>query len=60
MLGSACSAVFLTPLDRYVATIHSVLGPASIVAGAGMLVLFYATAYVAARSPKGKRETDET
>ena len=60
MLGSACSAVFLTPLDRYVATIHSVLGPASILAGAGMLVLFYATAYVAARSPKGKRETDET
>ena len=59
MLGSACSAVFLTQLERYVATIHSVLGPASILAGAGMLVLFYAAAYVAARSPKSKRETDE-
>lgn len=50
MLGAASSAVFLTPLDRYVATIHSVLGPASILAGAGMLILFYAAAYFAARS----------
>jgi len=49
MLGAAYSAVFLTPLDRYVNTVHSVLGPASILAGAGMLVLFYAAAYVAAR-----------
>ena len=51
MLGAVSSAVFLTPLDRYVATIHSVLGPASILAGAGMLILFYAAAsYFAARS----------
>ncbi len=50
MLGAAFSAVFLTPLDRYVNTVHSILGPASIPAGAGMLVLFYAAAYLAARS----------
>lgn len=55
MLGGAFSAVFLTPLDRYAATVHSVLGPASLPAGAGMLVLFYAAAYFAARSPKGSR-----
>ena len=54
MLGSAFSAVFLTPLDRYAATVHSALGPASVLAGAGMLVLFYAAAYFAVRSAKGK------
>ena len=53
MLGAAYSAVFLTPLDRYVNTVHSVLGPASILPGAGMLVLFYAAAYLAARSRRG-------
>lgn len=52
MIGSVYSAVFLTPLDRYAATVHSVLGPASVLPGAGMLVLFYAAAYFAARSPK--------
>ena len=57
MAGFAATAIVLTPLDRYVNTVHSVLGPASILAGAGMLVLFYAAAYVAARSPKGKHET---
>jgi len=55
MLGAAFSAVFLTPLDRYAATVHSILGPASILAGAGMLVLFYAAAHLAARSPKDSR-----
>ena len=50
MLSAAFSAVFLTPLDRYVNTVHSILGPASIPAGVGMLVLFYAAAYLAARS----------
>ena len=54
MLGAAFSAVFLTPLDRYAATVHSALGPASVLAGAGMLVLFYAAAYFTARSAKGK------
>ena len=53
MIGSAYSAVFLTPLDRYAVTIHSVLGPASVLPGAGMLVLLYAAAYFAARSKKG-------
>lgn len=55
MLGSAFSAVFLTPLDRYAATVHSALGPASVLAGAGMLVLFYAAAYFAVRSPKNRQ-----
>ena len=55
MLGAAFSAVFLTPLDRYSATVHSILGPASVLAGAGMLVLFYAAAYIVARSSKGRQ-----
>lgn len=55
MLGAAFSAVFLTPLDRYGATVHSFLGPASLLAGAGMLVLFYGAACFAARSPKNRQ-----
>lgn len=56
MLGGAFSAVFLTPLDRYAATIHSVLGPASVLPGTGMLVFFYAAACLAdRRSPKDRR-----
>lgn len=55
MLGSVCSAVFLTPLDRYAATVHSVLGPASILPGTVMLVLFYAAACLAARSQKDRQ-----
>lgn len=60
IFGSAFSAIFLTPLDRYVKTVHSNLGRASILAGAGMLALFYAAAYLAARSPKGKRDAVES
>ena len=59
MLGAAYSAVFLTPLDRYVNTVHSVLGQASILAGAGMLVLFYAAAYVADRSQTETMRTEK-
>ena len=55
MLGAAYSAIFLTPLDRYVNVFHSVFGRASILAGAGMLFLFYAAAYLAACSSKDKR-----
>ena len=58
MLTAAYSAVFLTPLDRYVKTVHSILGPASILAGAGMLVIFYAAACLAAHSPKGGRDAN--
>ena len=53
MLGGAISEIFLTPLDRYVKTVHSVLGPASILAGACLLAVFYAAAYLAARSRRG-------
>lgn len=59
MFGAAFSAILLTPLDRYVKAVHSVLGPASILAGAGMLAIFYAAAYLAARSPKGGRDAAE-
>ena len=59
MLGAVFSAILLTPLDRYVKVFHSVFGRASILAGAGMLAVFYVVAYLAARSPKGKRDADE-
>jgi len=58
MLGAACSAILLTPLDRYVNTVHSVLGPTSILAGAAMLAVFYAAAFLAARSPRDMRDAD--
>ena len=55
MLGAAFSAIFLIPLDRYSATVHSFLGPASLLAGACMLVLFYAAAYFADRALKDRQ-----
>ena len=58
MLGAAGTAIFLTPLDRYVNTVHSVLGPASILAGTGLLAVFYAAAYLAARFSKGRHNAD--
>ena len=42
---SAASAVCLTPLDHYVKMIYSVLGPASIFAGAGLLLVFCIAAF---------------
>ena len=58
MLGAAFSAIFLTPLDRYSAAIHSILGRASILPGIILLAIFYAAAYLAARFPEDKRDTD--
>ena len=55
MICAAGTAVYLTPLDRYAATIHSALGRASILPGACMMVLFYAAAILRSRK-KGKRE----
>ena len=59
MLGAAGTAIYLTPLGRYVNTVHSVLGPASILAGAVMLAVFYAASHLAACSTKGRRDADE-
>ena len=49
MIASAAAAILLTPLDRYAATIHSVLGRASIIVGAGMLAIFYIAALLRLR-----------
>jgi hypothetical protein len=38
-------AIDLTPLDRYVETVYPLLGPASILAGAGLLLVFYVAAF---------------
>ena len=54
MAGSAAAAIILTPLDRYVSLVHSFLGPASILAGGVLLVLFYVAAFPGFRK-KGKR-----
>jgi len=59
MLGAVCSAIYLTPLDRYVNTVHSVLGPASLLAGACLLAVFYAAAYLSACFRKDKQDSDE-
>lgn len=42
---SAASAVYLTPLDRFVEIVYSVLGRASILAGIGLLLVFYIGAF---------------
>lgn len=55
LIGAAYSAIILTPLDRYVKLVHSGLGAASILPGAGMLILFYAATYLRFRQ-KGKGE----
>ena len=52
MIASAAMAVYLTPLDRYAAVLHSFLGPASILAGAGLLAVYYASAFLRCR-PRG-------
>ena len=52
MIASAALAVYLTPLDRYVAALHSLLGPASILAGTGLLAIYYASAFPRQR-PRG-------
>jgi len=52
MIASAAMAVYLTPLDRYVAALHSFLGPASILAGTGLLAVYYASAFLR-RHPRG-------
>ena len=38
-------AIDLTPLDRYVETVYPLLGPASILSGAGLLLVFYIAAF---------------
>ena len=59
MTGAAFSAILLTPLDQYIAVVHSFLGPASILPGAGLLAVFYAASHLAARAPRGKEEAKE-
>ena len=59
LLGTFGEIILLTPLDRYAKLIHSRMGHASILAGAGMLALFYAAAFLSARAPKGKKEAKE-
>lgn len=54
MAGSAAAAMILTPLDRYVSLVHSFLGPASVLAGGVLLVIFYVAAFRGFRK-KGKR-----
>ena len=54
----------LTPLDRYAERIHSALGWASLLAGLGMLGLFYGAAYFRTRTQirmkkAGKRNEEE-
>lgn len=44
-VGFATMAIRFTPLDRYVDEIYSVLGPASILAGIGLLLVFYIAAF---------------
>ena len=55
MIASAAAAILLTPLDRYVKVVHSVLGWASIIVGAGMLAIFYIAALLRLRG-SGNRE----
>ena len=52
MIASAAMAIVLTPLDRYVAALHSLLGPASILAGTGLLAIYYAFSFLR-RRPRG-------
>ena len=54
MIGSAYSAFFLTPLDRYAGTIHSDLGTAAILPGIVLLLVFYAAAFFTARANRKK------
>ncbi len=43
-VGFVAMAIRFTPLDKYADKIHSVLGPASVFAGAGLLLVFYVAA----------------
>ena len=45
IIGLSAAAIDLTPLDRYVETVYPLLGPASILAGAGLLLVFYIAAF---------------
>ena len=54
MIFSAAGAIILTPLDRYVSLVHSFLGPASVLAGGILLIVFYAAAVLRSRK-NGKR-----
>ena len=42
MACSAAAAIILTPLDRYVDLLHSFTGAGSILAGCGLLAVYYA------------------
>ena len=59
LLGTFGAIVCLTPLDRYAKLVHSRMGWAAVLAGTGMLALFYAAAFLSARAPKGKQEAKE-
>ena len=49
---SAAAAIYLTPLDRYVEKLYSVLGRASVLPGIGLLLVFYIAAFFTACANK--------
>ena len=49
---SAAAAIYLTPLDRYVEKMYSVLGRASVLPGIGLLLVFYIAAFFTACANK--------
>ena len=55
MIASAAPAVYLTPLDRYVRTVHSSLGAAAILPGIILLLVFYVAAFFTARAKRDQR-----
>lgn len=51
---SAAAAIYLTPLDRYVEKMYSVLGKASFLPGIGLLFVFYIAAFFTTCANKTK------
>lgn len=58
MIVSAAPAVYLTPLDRYVETVHSALGAASILPGIVLLFVFYAAAFFTTCASRNKLHSE--
>ena len=58
MIVSAALAVYLTPLDRYVAALQSFLGQASILPGIVLLLFFYVAAFFTTCANKNKLRSE--
>lgn len=56
MAGSAATAIILTPLDRYVDLLHSFTGTGSVLAGCGMLAVYYVAPFLFPRGRTAKPE----